>query len=660
MKSIRFQKANCVNIYDSGAFDIVLKDTGIYRCFPALNGESLRPRSVKVSGRDDHATVTYGTNSLDLVLSFCGEKSRLTIQPWIKNLEGLKEITSLDFFNRASLVGYEKVLTHGYSSWDPSGMVTADELEKKESYGMTGIVCAEESLIMGFLQHDQMMQYFTFTTGGNQSFVQCEAFLEGMDLEGVPEIAFSDLVVFTHAHLDLGQRHWAKLVAKANNVKLPRPPIRGWCSWYYDYFWFSGETLERHLQSFAPFKEAMNLDVFVIDANWFSHLGDWLETNRDFPKGLAAYASMIADAGYVPGLWIGPWMVGDLSRVHQEHPEWLCHDEQGNLIEFMSPLGEDNVWGFRDKIHYCLDTSHPEAFAYLRDCFRTLRAWGFQYFKADFMYWGAMDAFEGGWYHEGLNAHNIIADKSKRPRIKRAQPGKTRVEYFLDVLRMIREEIGPESTLLGCGQPLWMSIGYVDGMRISRDVGARWAAQNSPQPLLRDLALRNFTNNLFYQVDPDCVLLRHFEHKLTQDEINSLGLYMGVSQGMILTSDPVDRCRKARREFFTFIQADPRIDFRQPLLGREEELIVYVGKRRDNGMNVVFAFNPTDDAHHKTFDSKSLGLPPRAYVCRWRREKKVTQLTGGLTVRLAPHQSVLLYIQEKKFKAGWKPARISG
>ena len=36
------------------------------------------------------------------------------------------------------------------------------------------------------------------------------------------------------------------------------------------------------------------------------------------------------------------------------------------------------------------------------------------------------------------------------------------------------------------------------------------------------------------------------------------------------------------------------------------------------------------------------------------------QVTGDLTFRLAPHQSVLLYIQDKKFKAGWKPARISG
>lgn len=660
MKSIRFQKTNCVNVYDHGAFDIVLKDTGIYRCFPAIDGERIQPKSVKVTSRGNQVTVTYSLKNLDLSLAFLGEKERLSIKPKISSLKGLKEIISVDFFNQASLVGYEKVLAHGYFSWDQSGMVAADALEKEESYGMTGIVCPDEYLIMGFLHHDQMMQYFTFTTGGNQSYAQCEAFLEGKDLKGVSEIVFSDLVVFTHDNLDLGQRKWAQLVAKANNVKLTKPPLRGWCSWYYDYFWFSGEIIDRHLKKFAPYREEMNLDVFVIDANWFSHLGDWLETNRDFPEGLEAYAQRIAAAGYTPGLWIGPWMVGDLSRVYKEHPEWLCHDEDGNLIEFMSPLGEDNVWGFRDKIHYCLDTSHPEAFAYLRNCFRTLRKWGFKYFKTDFMYWGAMDYFEGGWYHEGLNAHNFIYDKSKRPKIKRACPGKTRVEYFFDVLKMIREEVGSESTILGCGQPIWMSVGYVDCMRISRDVGARWVAHNSPQQLLHDLALRNFTNNVFYQVDPDCVLLRHFEHKLTDDETTTLGLYMGISQGMIMTSDPVDRCKKPKREFFKFIQGDGKIDYKQPVLGKEDDLIIYVGKRRDNGLNVVFAFNPTNDAHTKTFACKTLDIPAKGYVCQWRKEKKVTQLDGELTFKLAPHQSVLLYIDQKKFKAGWKPMRIDG
>ena len=53
------------------------------------------------------------------------------------------------------------------------------------------------------------------------------------------------------------------------------------------------------------------------------------------------------------------------------------------------------------------------------------------------MFWGSMDRFEGGWFHDGLNKHNLILDKSKRPLIKRHTPGKTRMEYFVDLLKMV-------------------------------------------------------------------------------------------------------------------------------------------------------------------------------------------------------------------------------
>ena len=91
MKSISFQKTNCVNVYDHGAFDIVLKDTGIYRCFPAIDGARIQPKSVKVASRGDQVTVTYSLKNLDLSLSFFGEKDRLTVKPKIRSLKGLKD-----------------------------------------------------------------------------------------------------------------------------------------------------------------------------------------------------------------------------------------------------------------------------------------------------------------------------------------------------------------------------------------------------------------------------------------------------------------------------------------------------------------------------------------------------------------------------------------
>ncbi|MCX7841440.1 MAG: hypothetical protein N2559_18565, partial [Anaerolineae bacterium] len=73
-------------------------------------------------------------------------------------------------------------------------------------------------------------------------------------------------------------------------------------------------------------------------------------------------------------------------------------------------------------LDYILDATHPEAFEYLRGVFRTWRHdWGCEYFKTDFMFWGAEYGPDRAAYHT---------------------PGLSRMEVWHRVARMIREEIG--------------------------------------------------------------------------------------------------------------------------------------------------------------------------------------------------------------------------
>lgn len=658
MNTLIFQNSNYVNVYPNGVFDITLGKTGMYHCFPSVNGNKLCAASVNVNANSEGVVVRYKTDDYALVLHFVSKGEFLLVKTRLEDIKP-NAIEKVSLFEKAYLSGFEKILAHGYFSWDQSFLMNAEELDFAEGNGIAAILNEKAVAFAGYLTHDKMFQTFNFKAEKNQTSLTTEMYLEGKDLTDIDAVDFSDIVFFTNDNLDLGQKFWADLVVEANQVQLTKPTTKGWCSWYYDYFWFSGEILENHLKNFAPYKQDLNLDSFVIDANHFEHLGDWLIPDAKFPKGMEYYAQEITKAGYIPGIWIGPWMVADRSRIYKEHKDWLCRDEDGELIEFMNPLGEDNVWAYRSKIHYCLDTSNPEAFEYLRQVFRTLRKWGYTYFKTDFMFWGSMDRFEGGWYHEGLNKHNLILNKADRKLIKRHTPGKTRMEYFTDVLKMIREEIGEESVWLGCGQPIWSSIGYVDCMRVSRDVGARWQAHNSPKELLNDLALRNFANNKFYEVDPDCVLLRTWETKITEAEATSLALYMGIAQGMVLTSDYIQDCPPHRLELFKFVQAEnDKITFRPPLLGRETDLVVFTGTRKDNGMGVVFFFNNGEVPVSKTYALKDIELAGSNAV-EWRKEG-VVKLDGEISVTLEPHASTLFYIQDAPFEAGWQPAKISG
>lgn len=73
---------------------------------------------------------------------------------------------------------------------------------------------------------------------------------------------------------------------------------------------------------------------------------------------------------------------------------------------------------------------------------------GFDFFKLDFLYAGALD----GGRHEDMSA----------------------VTAYRSGLELIRRAIGTEAYLLGCGAPILPSIGLVDAMRVSPDTGPEY------------------------------------------------------------------------------------------------------------------------------------------------------------------------------------------
>jgi len=131
---------------------------------------------------------------------------------------------------------------------------------------------------------------------------------------------------------------------------------------------------------------------------------------------------------------------------------------------------------------------HPDARAYLQTVFRTLAAWRFDYFKVDFMYAGAQEG--------------------------RRRADCTGIDAYCEALRLIREAIGASATLLGRGAPLLPSIGLVDAIPISPDIGVRVKRKdNHPTvPGQRSAVLagraRAFQHARFWVNDPDCLIVR--------------------------------------------------------------------------------------------------------------------------------------------------------
>jgi alpha-galactosidase len=269
------------------------------------------------------------------------------------------------------------------------------------------------------------------------------------------------------------------------------PPV--WCSWYC--YW--GVVREADIVENLAAMGRLDLPVAVvqIDDGWEAGIGDWQAPSSRF-ESLGVLAARITDTERRAGLWVAPFLVGSGSRLAAEHPEWLVTG---------SSAGRN--W---NQDLYVLDVTNPAAAAYLTRTFQTLVGHGFSYFKLDFLYAGALD---GG---------------------RHADAGP--LDAYRAGLQLIRDAVGSEVTLLGCGAPLLPSIGLVDAMRISPDV-ARPNDLGEPR-MRRALAVgraRAFLHARWWVNDPDCLVLR--------PEIpgrSAWAAHVEASRGLAASSDPLE------------------------------------------------------------------------------------------------------------------------
>jgi alpha-galactosidase len=292
----------------------------------------------------------------------------------------------------------------------------------------------------------------------------------------------------------------------------------GWCSWYHFFHEVSEDALLRNLDALAAARREIPIDLVQLDDGYQRAVGDWLETNAKFPRGLAPVAAAIRDAGFRAGLWTAPFCVVPESRLFAGHPEWLLRHgkelHRGLLHGQWTPGGSV----------YALDTTREDVRAHLLRTHAAIAGLGFGYQKLDFLYVVAMQA--------------DAADRSR-----------TRAERLRLGLEAIRAGAGDEAFLLGCGCPLGPAIGAVDGMRIGPDVAPHWFPVTKPpipgiEPALpstrsaiRSVYARVFMHRRYWLNDPDCLMARSRDTQLAPAEIGSLAAAIGATGGMFLFSD---------------------------------------------------------------------------------------------------------------------------
>jgi len=311
----------------------------------------------------------------------------------------------------------------------------------------------------------------------------------------------------------------------------------GWESWYNHYANINENLIIDDLTALKETKNLINLGgfegqnvVFQIDDGWEVGLGDWDVRDDRFPDGLQGLANLIEKHNYVPGLWIGPFIIDLRSKTAKNHPDWILKDKKGNPV----PAGYNPLWGAnfgKDQpgfpgSFYCLDLSNDEVLAHLDNLLeKVINEWGFRYIKLDFLYAGMLfgNFKNGGSAYQWFN--RAVSTLTKRTQTKDGKP----VCY------------------LGCGVPFEGAFKYFPLSRTGCDTFEHWEnklptklnwnGRNSAYMNVKDSIGRAMWNKIIFYNDPDVIFIRKENCSLTLKEKELIATVAVLFGNQIMYSD---------------------------------------------------------------------------------------------------------------------------
>jgi alpha-galactosidase len=285
-------------------------------------------------------------------------------------------------------------------------------------------------------------------------------------LEGGTVVVHSSGPVAARSHADGAQEALAAYgdeLAESWVRRVVEPPTV-WCSWYRYFEQVTAADIVENLTAFDLHELAV--DVVQIDDGWSAGLGEGLEPSSRFGS-LTTLVDAVRGSGRRAGIWLAPFLVGTGTTLARQHPDWL-----------VGPAGRN--WG---QELAALDLTHPGVRALLRERLEWLVSIGVDYLKLDFLYAGAVP----GRRHDGSDA----------------------VAAYRAGLQLVRDVVGPDVFLVGCGAPLLPSLGLVDAMRVSPDTFHEGGEDGSTGLRgLMPLAARAWQQGRLWVNDPDCVVAR--------------------------------------------------------------------------------------------------------------------------------------------------------
>jgi alpha-galactosidase len=369
--------------------------------------------------------------------------------------------------------------------------------------------------------------------------------------------------------------------------------------------------------------------VFQIDSGFEAKVGDWLESKPGFPQGVGTLAEEIRSKGMKPGLWLSPFIVHSGSKIARQHRDWLLRGRLG------VPLTSSYV---SNNLNKALDLTRPQALEHVCEIVRkAVEEWGYAYLKLDYLYAAGIK----GRYRERT---------------------KTRAQVLRRGLEALRETVGPDVELLGCGVPLGSAIGIFDSVRIGPDVAPSWGPDigllsailhfepNLPsvRNALQNTITRAFFHDQLWVNDPDCLLVRP-DANLSLAEVRTLATTIAFSGGSLLLSDDLTRLPGNRLKI---------VEQLLPLIGKRPRVLDWFDSPKPGllrldlnnstgSWHLLAVFNWSRDQRDFNLSFEKLDLPPSKFFARDFWEGDTGRASDGRLVikGIPPHGVSLLALR---------------
>lgn len=386
------------------------------------------------------------------------------------------------------------------------GTAGLSALPAEGSYTFTAIADPETraGVVSAWLTHERGVG--VFLPGLAEGRAEVETLLEFGQFQVQPGKSrpLDTLVLGFFDDVRLGLEAYADAVARQYAISLkPQPGV--YCTWYHGGA-SNQEKLAANTAFAAEHLKPFGLNVMQIDDKWqslvpkgFAYEGSikktgpikvFVDTEPNYPLGMAHTAKHITAQGMIPGIWYMPF-AGNFRNPYFDH-EMFAKNPDGTPFH-------DERWSGT-----CLDLSHPKARAYVAETARRIHGWGYRYFKLDGMHTGApsKNIYVHTAYREDTFPDSLLSD-----------PGMTHVEAYRQGLEIVREN-APDTFILGCNVSQNMvsmgpAFGLIDGMRIGPDNGG---AGNGKWGSVKKGAWHGstlyFLNGRVWHNDPDPVYVR--------------------------------------------------------------------------------------------------------------------------------------------------------